>query len=72
VCDPTVEVFSAPGLVLPFESRHELSPGPPDPSEHEKLVDTTWLRLYVPPLEGEVMLADGGPTTVYEMVAVPV
>jgi hypothetical protein len=38
-----------------------LIPGPPDASEHEKLVATDWLRLNVCPSAGELMCADGRP-----------
>jgi hypothetical protein len=52
--------LSVPGLALPFESVHALSPGPPDPSVQEKLVATDWLRLYVCPSVGELIGANGG------------
>jgi hypothetical protein len=43
---------------------HEPIPGPLAPSEHEKLVGTTWPTLYVPPDAGELIDADGAPATV--------
>jgi hypothetical protein len=55
--------------VAPFESTHELIPGPPLPSLQEKLVETASPTLYVWPSCGEAIVAVGAPgTTVYVTV----
>jgi hypothetical protein len=59
VCLPVVEVFRWPGEPESFESWHELSPGPPAPSEHENAVGTTWPCSKVRLLAGEEIEAVG-------------
>jgi hypothetical protein len=52
------------GAVTWLLSTHEVIPGAPAASEHEKLVASGWPRVYVPPDAGELIDAIGGPTTV--------